>query len=533
MRIAMAQINSWLGDFQKNFNAVVEQVEKAKKEKADLIVFPELFLFGYPPFDLLERKSVIEEQNKILSSRLHELPGDIGILLGVLTTHTGRGKPYYNSAILIENHSIQKTFHKELLPVYDVFDDSRHMNAGSILNNQFVFREKKIQLLICEDMWGWDSLHSRNPVEEIPPQSVDLVINMSVSPFTLQKRFQRMEMARKTAQHLNAPLVYVNTVGAQDELIYDGGSFAISKSGELIALASFFKEELAFVDLPKIPTTKLILPVDDMEQLHQALVLGIKDFMAKTRFNKAHLGLSGGIDSGVVACLLSEALGGENVTMIALPTRFNAELSLTLAQDLAQNLKSKFYVLPIQETFETATQSFDKVMGATPFSLRHENMQARLRGVFLMAFSNQHNSLLFTTGNKSEYASGYTTLYGDMCGAMAPIGDLLKGQVYQLAHWINRDREVIPQRMINRPPSAELRENQKDSDSLPAYDLLDQAVDRLVCKKQEAESSTEQWLLRQLYLSEFKRWQAPPILKISDHAFGRGRRMPIAHRARQ
>ncbi len=531
MRIALAQTNCWLADFQRNSEMILQTVDRALKAHCELIVFPELTLMGYPPFDLLERKSVVEEQLKILNELQKKLPPQIGVLLGAITENKGLGKPYFNSAVFIHDHKIQKIFNKELLPVYDVFDDSRHIAEGHIQDNHFRFKNLNLQILICEDMWGWDPLHDHNPLVDLKAQSCDLIINLSASPFTLAKRKERLNMAQKTASHLKAPLIYVNMVGAQDELIYDGGSFVIDHHGKPVAQAEYYKEDFIIFDHAPMTSEIKPVPATDTEHLYSALVLGIRDFILKTGFSKAHLGLSGGIDSGVVACLIADALGPQNLTAIALPTRFNSELSLQLAQKLAQNLQCRFYNLPIEDTFNQAVSSYEKTFGQKTFSLLHENLQSRLRGLFLMAYSNDQNSLLLTTGNKSEYASGYSTLYGDLCGGLAPIGDLLKGQVYDLARWINRNGEIIPQEMIDRPPTAELRENQKDSDSLPQYDLLDKAVEKLVGQKQKAENSTEEWLLKKLYLSEFKRWQAPPILKISNHAFGRGRRMPIAHRA--
>ncbi len=532
MRIALGQMNSFLGDFSGNLKKIVEMAEEAAEKRCDLIVFPELNIFGYHPCDLLERPGVIEMQMQAIDELLEKLPDSIHCLVGAVTHNKGRGKKYFNSALLIHNGSILQEFGKQLLPVYDVFDDSRHFSPGTLTDNHFKIAGQTVQLLICEDMWGWDSLHETNPIVDIPPQSRDIVVNMSASPFTGEKRGQRLHHARQTAKQLSAPLVYVNMVGAQDELIYDGGSFAITAEGEVVAQSAYFVEDLNVIDLPKETGGLRKTPQEDIEHLHQSLVLGIRDFVRKTGFKKVHLGSSGGIDSAVVAALAADAIGPQNLTSIAMPTQFNSPRSLSLAEALATNLGCSFFNLPIEKSFQALVKNYESTFGDKEFSLLHENMQARLRGLFLMGFANEHNSLLLSTGNKSEYATGYSTLYGDMCGGLAPIGDLLKSQVYALAKHYNKEQELIPDEIITRPPSAELNVDQKDSDSLPDYNILDKSVEDLVGRQQKAQTEVDSWVLEKLYVSEFKRWQMPPILKVSDHAFGQGRRMPIAHKAR-
>jgi NAD+ synthase (glutamine-hydrolysing) len=505
--------------------------EEAHEKRCQLVVFPELNLLGYHPCDLMERPTVIKSQQLAIQELLKRLPKTLHCLVGAATANPGKGKPYFNSALLIHQSQIKQVASKELLPVYDVFDDSRHFSPGKIKDNVFIIGGKRIQLLICEDMWGWDPLHETNPILQIEPQSIDLVVNMSASPFTLQKRAQRLQHARSTVKHLKAPLVYVNMTGAQDELIYDGGSFALSSEGEVLAQSAYCVEDLNLVDIAASEGGTRQVAADNTTHLYQALVLGVQDFIRKVGFTKAHVGLSGGIDSAVVACLVADAIGPQNLTAIAMPSQFNSPASSELAATLAKNLGCHFYKLPIQQSFESVVESYTQCFGEKEFSLVHENFQARLRGVFLMGFANEHSSLLISAGNKSEYATGYSTLYGDMCGGLAPIADLLKSQVYEIAHFYNRERELIPSEIITRPPSAELRPNQKDSDSLPDYDMLDLSVDSLVSQKQKAKTELDEWVLQKLYFSEFKRWQSPPILKVSDHAFGQGRRMPIAHRA--
>ncbi len=532
MRIALAQMNSFLGDFSGNRDKILEMAIEASEKRCDLVVFPELCTLGYHPFDLMERPSVIDQQKSIIDNLVEKLPKNIHCLVGAVTLNNGKGKPYFNSALLIHDGEIKKTFSKELLPVYDVFDDSRHFSPGDMSHNHFEINGKKIQVLICEDMWGWDDLHERNPILELKPENTDFIVNLSASPFTLEKRELRLKHARSTAALLKAPLAYVNMVGAQDELVYDGGAFAIDRSGQVIAQNAYYVEDLNVVDFTEGVGGMRALPPSDTSFLHQTLVLGIRDFMAKVGMKRAHIGLSGGIDSALVACLIADAIGPQNLTTIAMPSQFNSPESLSLAEQLAKNLGCHFYTLPIQESYECLLRSFEDTFNSKEFSLMNENLQSRIRGMFLMAYSNREGSLLLNTSNKSEFAVGYSTLYGDMCGGLAPIGDLLKHQVYELCHYYNKDRELIPAEIIQRAPSAELNFNQKDSDSLPAYDDLDQSVAKLVNDRHKAENQTDNWVLNRLYWSEFKRWQSPPILKVSDHAFGQGRRMPIAHRAR-
>ena len=532
MRIALAQMNACLGDFQANSQKIIEMAVEAEEKRCDLIVFPELFLFGYHPFDLMERPSVIENQYLALNSLVKKLPPKMNCLFGAVTENLGKGKPYFNSALLVQGGKILKTFNKELLPVYDVFDDSRHFSPGDVQSNFFEINNKKIQVLICEDMWGWDPLHEKNPIENLVAKDIDYIVNLSASPFTLDKKDQRLEYAKKTCEILKAPLVYVNMVGAQDELIFDGGSFALDKSGDVLTQSAFFVEDLNLVDYTENTGGIRKVPETSVEFLHQALVLGIRDFFSKLGFSKAHIGLSGGIDSALVACLIADAIGPQNLTSVAMPSQFNHSQSLDLAKQLATNLGCHFYELPIESSYQHLLSEYEKCFGKKEFGIMNENLQSRVRGNLLMAYSNETGSILINTGNKSEYATGYATLYGDMCGGMAPIGDLLKSQVVELCRYYNKDRELIPCKIITRPPSAELRAGQKDSDSLPDYNVLDESVDRLVNKKQKANSDVDHFVLKKLYFSEFKRWQTPPILKVSDHAFGQGRRMPIAHRAR-
>lgn len=538
MRIGLAQINSTLGDFAGNKKKILDYAKRARAKNCDLVVFPELSLMGYLPNDMLERKSIVESQLAELKRLEKQLPEGIGVLLGAITL-SGRkkGKPYYNSAVLLERTKKPKFFHKELLPTYDVFDEARHIEKGAIADGFFKFRGKRILLTICEDIWGWEipghpTNYLENPLLSLQHEKVDLVINLSASPFTLEKSRDRLTVVSRTAKLFRAPMVYVNMVGGQDEIVFDGGSFVVGPNGKKLAQNIYFEEDLNLFDLESQSGGLREEVAKTPEKCRQALVLGLRDFVQKTGFKKVHLGLSGGIDSALVACLAVDALGPGKVCGFIMPGPFNEERSRTLARSLAKNLQIECHELPILNTYQSVMDTVYDGLGKFEFGVVNENVQSRLRGILLMAYSNKESSMLLTTANKSEFATGYSTLYGDMCGGLAPVGDLLKGEVYTLAESYNLNREIIPREIITRAPSAELRPNQRDQDSLPPYADLDRAVRNIVEFQKPARTKTEKWLVNLLARTEFKRWQAPPVIKISNHAFGRGRRMPIAHLAR-
>lgn len=539
MRIALAQINPILGDFEYNKNKIIENIIALSLKKADLIIFPEASLFGYQPFDLLERKDLVEQQLKKLKELIREIPIGIHVLIGGFEKNkSSKGRPYFNTAFLCQRNKIIKTFHKELLPTGDVFDESRFIEKGNVKDNYFSIGKSKFLITICEDIWAWGesrqkSLYVENPIEKLPNKKIDLIINMSASPFYKGKLKQRTYVAKKTVNKLKAPLVYVNLVGAQDEIIYDGQSFLMNKAGHVIHKMISFEEDRNIFDLSTLDSWSRTSREDSViEQLRKALVLGIKDFTRKIGITKVHLGLSGGIDSALVAVLAADALGPQNVKLFALPSQFNQSESYTAANELAKNIGVSLEVIEIESSFQHLKKIIDEKYNIKEFSIVHENLQSRIRGLLMMSYSNASGSLLLTTGNKDEYATGYATLYGDMCGGLAVIGDLVKGEIVSLCKHYNKEGLIIPEFIINRPPSAELRPNQKDQDSLPPYDLLDKSVVKLVEEKKSVNSKTDQWLIGQLMKTEFKRWQAAPILKVSEHAFGRGRRYPIAHRAK-
>lgn len=537
MRIAIAQVNPRLGDFEYNANKIIEFIYKARDRKCELLIFPECALFGYHPFDLLEREKVVDNQLKAFKKIEKAVPKGMGVVLGLITkTGKKKGRPYYNSAAVISPGSKTKFFHKTLLPTGDVFDEARFIQSSSMEKNYFSFRGRRFFVSICEDIWAWEdklgrSAYQENPIKKVPRKKVDLVINLSASPFHLGKMALREQVTLKTAKHFKAPIAYANLVGAQDEIIFDGASFIMSPGGKKLLTSYAFEEDLNVYDLVTKDSWHQAPRLSKVEELHKALVLGLRDFCQKVGITKVHLGLSGGIDSAVVAAVAVDALGPQQVTAIAMPGPFSDALSLRLAEKLAKNLNMSLLKISINSAYEEMKRTLDVEFKISGFGLVHENLQARLRGMTLMAYSNAHGSMLLTTGNKSEYASGYSTLYGDMCGGLAPIGDLTKGQVYELAEYYNKQAELIPREIISRAPTAELRPNQKDQDSLPPYEDLDSSVSHLVENFKTARSETDKWLLPILMKTEFKRWQAPPILKVSKHSFGRGRRYPIAHNA--
>lgn len=541
MRIALAQTNSKLGDFSNNYKKALEYIQRAKDKHCDLVVFPECSLFGYHPMDLLESKTHIDLQLKELKRLQQKIPKGIAVLVGAIVPNSKKnGKPFHNAAVFLEKGKSPQLFFKQLLPTYDVFDDARHIEPGSMDKNILKFQGKKILVTVCEDIWGWNipnapafTYYKKNPITQIAPKSVDLVINLSASPFSSAKEAQRLYVTRKVVAHFRKPLVYVNMVGAQDEIIFDGGSFALDEKGKKIATSVRFQEDLNVLDLatkvgghrPKIESRA--------ELLRQAIVLGIQDFVGKLGMERVHLGLSGGVDSAVVACLAVDALGADRVSGFALPGPFSAPESLTLAKKLAENLGIHFQSLPISPIYDQVCKDLENHWGKNNFGIMNENLQARLRCLLLMAQGNLKGSLLLNTSNKSELAMGYATQYGDLAGALCPIGDLYKTEVFAVANHYNAqqdtDKKLIPQRIIDRPPSAELRPNQKDSDSLPEYKDLDPILENLIENFKYPKSALEKEIYHRLMRSEFKRWQAPPVLKLSSHAFGRGRRFPIVN----
>jgi NAD+ synthetase len=547
MRVALAQINTTIGAYAGNAAKVVEWTARAADRGADLVLFPELTVNGYPPGDLIEVSDFVAEGEEALHELALRLKGAPATVVGFVESSphaTGLGRS--NSLAWIEGGAVRVVGRKSLLPNYDVFDERRYFDPAD--SRTLVERGGvKIGLSICEDLWNderfWPRrLYPFDPVSELTTKGATWVLNASASPYEMGKPKLRRAMIAAAAQHHGVGVVYCNLVGGNDSLVFDGHSMVVDPAGRLVAHARGFEEELLVADLPAASARPLreaeVPPEHDLEQVMQALVLGLRDYMRKTGFERAVLGLSGGVDSALVAVIAARAVGAANVLSVAMPSRFTSSASDEDAATLARRLGIGFDVIPIEPVVDGLRKALSPVLGSDHRGVTDENLQARARGTLLMAISNKLGHLLLATGNKSELSVGYCTLYGDLCGGLAVIGDAPKTLVWRLAEHVNRAGDVIPRRTIERPPSAELRENQKDEDSLPPYPVLDRVlqdlvVERLGLKEQVARGSAEGLVreVRGLLLgAEFKRRQAPPVLKVTPKAFGSGWRFPIAHR---
>jgi NAD+ synthase (glutamine-hydrolysing) len=546
MRIALAQLNFTVGAFDANLRRIEAAVARARSAEADLVVFSEMAATGYPPRDLLYHASFVE-RNLALRDRVATFSDDdLGIVLGCVEPNPALdAKPLFNAAVLCHRGRIVARHRKTLLPTYDVFDEDRYFEPGTTLA-PVEFKGLRLGLTICEEIWSDPSfwprrLYARDPVSELATAGVDVLINVSSSPFTMGKAAIRRDVIREHAARHRCPFVYVNQVGGNDELIFDGHSLGIDGGGRTSVRLRDFEEDFGVFDVPRAGSAALVSPaladVADSreEEAHRALVLGLRDYVAKCGFTTVVLGLSGGIDSALTAALAAEALGAGNVTGIAMPTRYSSELSLRDAEMLAGNLGIAFHVVSIDTIFQSYLDTLAPVLPGPP-GVAEENLQARIRGATLMAFSNKHGAMLLSTGNKSELAVGYCTLYGDMCGGLAAISDVPKTLVYSLARHMNRHRLVIPESSLSKPPSAELRFNQTDQDTLPPYDDLDRIVEAYVERGLDIDQTIAEGLdaalvrdvAERIDRNEYKRRQAAPGLKITSKAFGVGRRYPIA-----
>lgn len=539
MKIALAQLNYHIGNFELNTKKIIEHIQLAKADGADLVVFAELAVCGYPPRDFLEFEefiSLCEEAGKEIAEHCTGIACIVGL---PVRNEEVAGKDLYNAAYFIEEKQIKSIARKALLPNYDVFDEYRYFEPATSFEC-IDFKGVKIALTICEDLWNINNnpLYVSNPMDELVKENPDVMINIAASPFSYQHDDERRVVLADNAKKYNLPLLYVNQVGAQTELIFDGGSMVFDHNGNMLDEMDYFREQLksyTFADGKIEGLVKEHQPMSDIAQIHDALVLGIKDYFVKSGFSKAVLGLSGGIDSAIVCALACRALGAENVMAVLMPSKYSSDHSIKDAMDLVENFGCMHEVISIAE----AADAFDSMMAGAfkglPFNLTEENIQARSRGIVVMAMSNKFGYILLNTSNKSECAVGYGTLYGDMCGAIGVIGDVYKTQIYELAHYINKDGEVIPENTIVKPPSAELRPGQKDSDSLPDYDTLDTILFQFIELKKSSKDiiamGYEEGLVRRIIKlvngAEFKRYQTPPILRVSPKAFGSGRRMPI------
>ncbi len=536
MKISIAQVNVHVGNFETNLQKFQSEIIHAKEKGSELIVFPELAICGYPPRDFLEYQHFIEECEKAISVLAKSCIG-IAAIIGSPTFNTSaEGKRLHNSAYVLVDGAIQNIIHKTLLPTYDIFDEYRYFEPNTIFDCVHI-KGQKIALTICEDLWNVDhqKLYKVSPMDELMKQSPDLMINIAASPFDYDQAQERLNVLKWNVNKYKLPLVYVNHVGAQTELIFDGGSLFLNEQAEIIHQLPFFSEQTSTIDTEVRANLFADTSHSKIALIHDALVLGIKDYFTKSGFSKAVLGLSGGIDSAVVAALAAQALGPENVLAVMLPSQYSSDHSIKDAKDLINNFGLIEQLLPIKKIYDSFEKELAELFAEKNADLTEENMQARIRGVLLMAVSNKFGNILLNTSNKSEAAVGYGTLYGDMCGGLSVIGDVYKTQVYELANYINREKELVPVNTIEKAPSAELRPGQKDSDSLPAYDLLDKVLYNYIelskGKSELLKLGFEITLVERVTglvnRNEYKRYQTPPILRISPKAFGMGRRMPI------
>jgi len=535
MKITLAQINLTIGDFKGNFAAIVSAIEHAQSEGSELIVFSELAVCAYPPDDLLNHKSFVEDCQNVIHYLL-PYSKKIAIIIGSPTFNAqAEGRQLYNSACVLQGGHLTHTIHKTLLPTYDVFDESRYFEP----NTQFELVKingNQVAITICEDLWfdANDFKYKHNPLSALSALNPDVVINLSASPFNQHKQEERYDTLKRAALGFNKPLIYVNQVGAHTDLIFDGRSMLFNAKGEMCWQAKAFDEAIYTVD------TNHISPVEEttinsIEEIYNALIFGLKDYFQKNGFKTALLGSSGGIDSAVVQALLSDAIGAENVTAVLMPSKYSSEGSVQDAMTLSQQLGNPYFQLPIASIIDAYDKVLDPLYNGLPIGLAEENIQARTRANLLMSLSNKFGHILINTSNKSELSVGYSTLYGDLCGSLSAIGDVYKTQVYALAQFINSKANRIPESIIHKAPSAELRPDQKDSDSLPEYHFLD-AILYLHIEKQLGndeiialghDAATVAKVLNLVKNSEYKRFQAPPVLRVSSKSFGRGRIIPL------
>lgn len=542
MRILLAQINPIIGDLKGNTDKILNSIAIAKKQKANLVLFPELSLTGYPPEDLLLLPDFIASLDHYLDLIRQATEGMIAIVGTPHKTESNKEKNLYNSAAIFDNGSLIGFQNKILLPTYDVFDERRYFEPGDDLHLWNLFG-KKIAITICEDLWQHSGLikyinYTRDPVKEIEQLHPEIVLNLSASPYSVNKRENRMRVCINAATTLQTPLLLCNQVGGNDGIIFDGSSLGVAPDGASLGMAKSFDQDFFMVDLEHPQSFPRVVH-DSMEELYHALVLGLRDYFQKSEFSTACIGLSGGIDSALVCCIAAEALGPKNLVALSMPSRFSSKESVTDAAQLVEKLGVAMRKISIESVFNSYLQLLEPLFEGKPFDTTEENMQARIRGMILMAFSNKFGHIVLSTGNKSELAMGYSTLYGDMCGGLAVISDLTKGQVYNLAKWINRKEEIIPWNTIHKPPSAELRENQKDSDSLPDYAIIDNVVQAYLEEHLSPEDIVKRFnyphslvvnLIARIHQNEYKRRQSPPGLRVSEKAFSIGRKFPIVQR---
>jgi NAD+ synthase (glutamine-hydrolysing) len=539
MKIAIAQINCHIGNFDGNLEKMKGLVTKAKALKADMVIFPEMATCGYPARDFLEFDDFIKKSYASVEALAAEAKG-IAICVGSPSRNPRvEGKDLFNSAFFLNEGKIEFVQHKTLLPTYDIFDEYRYFEPADEWKT-FTFKGKKIAMVICEDMWNVGNenpLYKICPMDEMMDDKPDFMINLSASPFDYAHAEGRIHVLKANVERYKIPLFYANHVGGQTDIMFDGGSIIMSPDGKVFDEMPYFEESLRVYDLDEVTKGGVHheQPKDKMTLIHDALIVGIQDYFRKMGLKKAILGLSGGIDSAVVACLAARALGADNVRCILMPSQFSSDHSVNDARNLAEKLGIQYDIIGISPIYDVFMDQLKGHFFGMPFNVTEENLQARVRGMLVMAFSNKFGNILLNTSNKSEMAVGYGTLYGDMCGGLSVIGDLYKMEVYALARYINKDKEIIPESTLTKPPSAELRPGQKDSDSLPDYEILDKVLFQYIEQRQGPKEIIAQGfdealvarILRLVNINEFKREQTAPVLRVSTKSFGMGRRMPI------
>jgi NAD+ synthase (glutamine-hydrolysing) len=554
MKIAMAQINPTIADITGNREKIISFTKKAASLRADMVVFPEMATIGYPPMDLLENRKLINDNLASINEIARHSTG-IAIICGYVDLDADNYPLLFNAAAFMRDGGIASRHYKTLLPSYDVFDELRYFSRGR--SHQIVeFMNHRIGVTICEDIWNdidfyesgrtpgslekydYRRRYDTDPIQKMVNLRANLIVNISASPFTRGKNRFKRTMISDIARHHAVPIVYVNQVGGNDSLVFDGNSIAFNREGSVIGRARPFEEDLSVIDTDA--TAKIEIQDNDIEEIHHALLMGIRDYVRKCGFTSVVIGLSGGIDSALTAVLAAQALGPENVTGVTMPSIYSSAGSISDSEKLAANLGIRFETVPIKTLFDEYRTSLRTVFSGKPEDTTEENIQARIRGNILMAISNKEKSLVLSTGNKSELAMGYCTLYGDMSGGLAAISDLPKTLVYELSRHINREREIIPVDSITKPPSAELRPNQKDQDTLPPYEMLDRILELYIEDRKSAEEIASEGfpmdivskVLHTVNVNEYKRRQAAPGIKVTSKAFGVGRRIPIAQHFR-
>lgn len=553
MKICLAQINPTVGAFKQNVRKICRFIDMAKKRKADLVVFPEMCIVGYPPRDLLEISGFVDSNLRALEEVKDNVSGISAIVGFVDRNLAKRGKPLYNAAAFIRNKRIISKHYKSLLPTYDVFDEDRYFEPTHNISIAKVC-DKRFGISICEDMWGagmiWSrTIYHKDPVKSIINQGAKIIVNVSASPFTIGKYNVRLKLLTNHAKRHNVPLIFVNQVGGNDDLVFDGNSLVVNRKGDIVGEALAFEEDLLTVEFkdsdvslvkdkltPVRRKTQTTTGKNEIDSVYKALILGTRDYVKKCGFKKAVIGLSGGIDSAVTAVIAVRALGKDKVLGVTMPSSFSSKGSIEDSKKLALKLGIDCKVIPIKSIYNAYMKTMSGIFAGLPFDVTEENLQARIRGKILMAISNKCGYLVLTTGNKSELAVGYCTLYGDMCGGLAVISDIPKTMVYDLARYINRRKEIIPESTIEKPPSAELRPNQKDQDSLPPYDILDGILKAYIEESKDVndiialgyDEALVRDIIKKVDRNEYKRKQAAPGIKVTTKAFGTGRRMPLA-----